>query len=459
MLDKDTKGPSDRATVLIVDDDEQVRQCLKEVITLEGYKTLEAGDGKTALKVLSEQTVDLMLLDLGLPRITGMEVLRCAVKKHATVPIIIISGKGTIQTAVEATKLGAFDFLEKPVDIHRTQVAVRKVLEKARDERQRDRLNEEANQRYKTVGTSPAMQEVYALIDKAAITQSKVLIYGESGTGKEMIARAIHYNSPRKTYPFVAVNCAAIPETLIESELFGYEKGSFTGALGARPGKFEQADGGTIFLDEIGDMSLMTQAKTLRVLQEGKIERIGSIRFTSVDVRVVVATNKDLQEEINQGNFRRDLYYRLNVITIRLPALRERKEDIPMLADHFFELFCQENGVPLKTLDPMALSILLEYDWPGNVRQFRNVIERLVVLGNRTTVGSDEVRQAIETPLMRLSLSIHTDLRKARDHFEREFIRRALIMKDWQVSEAAEMLGIDRSHLWKKMRRYGIEQP
>ena len=295
---------------------------------------------------------------------------------------------------MEVTKLGADDFLEKPVDAQRVLLTVRNALEKASLKRQRDRLLEEARERYKMIGSALPMQEVYRLIDKASAVQSKVLITGKSGTGKELVARAIHHNSARAAGPFVAVNCAAIPEELIESELFGIEAKVATG-VAARRGKFEQAGGGTLFLDEIGDMSLMTQAKVLRALEERHVERIGSEKSRPMDVRVIAATNKDLETEIEEGNFREDLYYRLNIITICIAPLRERREDIPDLVHHFLAYFCAENGLPAKTLDRAALTVLLNHDWPGNVRELRNVIERLVVLSEDETIRAREVQQAI----------------------------------------------------------------
>jgi len=450
--------PSQRPTVLIVDDDPHVRESLKEILDYAGHAAEEAGDGKAALDLLSRKPVDLVLLDLDLPRVPGLDVLRRTAAEHPEVPVVIISGKGTIRTAVEATKLGAYDFLEKPLEAERTLLTVRNALEKALLLRQRDRLLEEARERYRMVGSSPAMQGIYRLIDKAAGSQSKVLIVGEHGTGKEMIARAIHHNSSRAAGPFVAVNCAAIPEALIESELFGHEKGAFTGASTSHRGKFEQANGGTLFLDEVGDMSLMTQAKTLRALAEGVIERVGGDRPIEVDVRVIAATNKDLVAEMAEGNFREDLFYRLNVITIEVPPLRERRDDIPDLIDHFLALFCQENGVPEKRLARGAYSVLVKHAWPGNVRQLRNVIERLVVLSDGATINAREATQALKTLPSHCQPAGYPTLREAREEFERDFILKTLVSHDWKMQETAAALGIERSHLWKKMKRYGIER-
>jgi two-component system nitrogen regulation response regulator NtrX len=447
----------DRSVVLIVDDDAHVRESLREILDYAGHSTDEAGDGKAALDLLTHRDVDLMLLDLDLPRVTGIEVLRKTAEEHPELPVVIISGKGTIRSAVEATKLGAYDFLEKPLEAERTLLTVRNALEKGHLKRERDRLLDEARKRYQMVGSSPAMQGIYRLIDKAAASQSKLLIVGENGSGKEMIARAIHHNSSRAGGPFVAVNCAAIPETLIESELFGHERGAFTGAQATRHGKFERADGGTLLLDEVGDMSLMTQAKTLRVLAEGAIERLGSEKTIHVNVRVVAATNKDLKAEMEAGNFREDLFYRLNVITFQVPPLRERREDIPDLIDFFLTQYCEENGLPLKELDRGAAKLLVEHDWPGNVRQLRNVIERLVVLSDDVAIGVADVAVALETSRFHPHPAYKT-LREAREQFECEFIQKTLIAHQWKMQETAAALGIERTHLWKKMKRYGVEK-
>ena len=446
------------ATILIVDDDLYVRESLREILNDNGYAIEEAADGKTALDILAQRPIDLMLLDLDLPRVNGMDVLRKTAAEFPEIGVVIISGKGTIQSAVEATKLGAYDFLEKPLEAQRTLLIVRNAVEKLFLLRQRDRLVEEARERYKMVGTSHAMQEIYALIDKAAASQSKVLITGENGTGKEMIARAIHHNSSRASEPFIAVNCAAIPENLIESELFGHQKGAFTGACNSHRGKFEQANGGTLFLDEISDTSLMMQAKILRVLEDGMIERVGGEKPIPVNVRVVAATNRELEHEIKQGNFREDLYYRLNVITIELPPLRQRREDIPLLVNFFLEKLCREKRIPSKKLDRGAITLLIEHDWRGNVRELCNVIERLIVLSESETISASETKHAIKKNISHLENSHSETLGEAREWFERDFILKTLISKDWKILETAAVLGIDRSHLWKKMKRYGIER-
>ena len=446
------------ATILIVDDDASIRDSLKDILTYRGYSCSEAGDGKEALASLHKKQPDLVLLDLKLPRIDGMQVLKQSLERYPNLPVIIISGQGTIQLAVEATKLGAYDFLEKPLEAERTLLTIRNALEKSILLQQREQLLREAQQRYQMIGSSPAMKKVFTLIEKSAASQAKVLIRGENGSGKELIARALHHNSQRAGGPFVTVNCAAIPETLIESELFGHEKGAFTGAQAMHRGKFEQAHTGTLFLDEIGDTSLMVQAKILRAVEEGQIQRIGSGKSISVDVRIVAATNKDLQREMQDGNFREDLFYRLNVITINVPPLRERKEDIEELSRFFLKKCAETNGFPTKTLHQKALATLINHDWPGNVRQLRNVIERLTILSENPVITAQEVVDALEKSKSNPQEPVYTTLRDAREQFEREFILNTLIAHHWKIQVCAETLGIERTHLWKKMKRYGIEK-
>ena len=446
------------ATILIVDDDLYVRESLREILNDNGYSIEEAVDGKTALDFLTHHPVDLMLLDLDLPRVNGMDVLRKTVVEFSETGVVIISGKGTIQLAVEATKLGAYDFLEKPLESQRTMLTVRNAIEKMMLVRQRDRMVEEAKERYKMVGTSPAMQQIYRLIDKAAASQSKVLILGENGSGKELIARAIHHNSPRTSESFVTVNCAAIPENLIESELFGHQKGAFTGAYTSHRGKFEQANRGTLFLDEIGDTGAMMQAKILRVLEDGAIDRVGSERPLPIDVQVIAATNKDLKQKIADGSFREDLYYRLHVVTIEVPPLRQRREDIPLLIDFFLKKLGEKKRQAVKKIDRRAMQIFVEHDWPGNVRELHNTIERIVVLSDGDAITATDASDAITKDSSDLENSRHKTLCEAREQFERDFILKTLISNDWRILETAAILGIDRSHLWKKMSKYRIER-
>lgn len=442
------------ATVLVVDDDAHIREGLCDILEHEGYQTQAVSDGKTALARLDEADVDVLLLDLKIPRVSGMEVLRETRATHPGVPVVIVSGKGTVQRAVEATKIGAYDFLEKPVDAQRLLVTVRNALEKARLERERDRLLEEARERYRMVGTSEAMQRVYDRIDKAATSDCRVLITGESGTGKELVARAIHHNSDQAGGPFVTVNCAALPEDLIESELFGHAEGAFTGAKGTHTGKFAQADGGTLFLDEVGSMSLPAQSKTLRAIETGTVQPIGSETTVEADPRILAATNADLQAAIDADAFREDLYYRLNVLTIEVPPLRERREDIPELAAHFLSEAADDESPP--ELDEAALAVLMSHDWPGNVRELQNVIRRLVVLSEGSDIGAGAVQQALSRDAEASEVS-EFDLRAARDRFEAAYIRQALRAHDGAVKATAEALGIDRTSLWRKMEVYEIE--
>jgi len=445
--------------LLLVDDDPFFRESLKEILVDEGYAISEAGDGKIALDMLqSNGSYDLMLLDLDLPRIKGMDVMTTVTKTHPELPVIIISGAGTIPLAVEATKMGAYDFIEKDDDPRKTLVKVRNAIEKSYLLRQRNHLVSEQKERYQIVGVGAAMQEIFHIIDRAAHNNSKVLINGESGVGKEMIARAIHHAGERAGAPFVAVNCAAVPETLIESELFGHEKGSFTGAHSRKIGKFEAAHTGTLFLDEIGDTSLMMQAKILRALEDNRIERVGAEKPTEIDVRIIAATNKDLEHEMAEGNFRDDLYWRLSVLTLRVPPLRERREDIPDLAHHFLEEFCARDKTPCKRLSPPALRLLLDYAWPGNIRQLRNVIERMSVLCDGDTVVARDVGDALNRSEKTAADPSTQTLRQAREAFETDFIRNTLLSFEWNIQAAADALGIDRTHLWKKMKRYGIEK-
>ncbi|MFQ5771363.1 MAG: sigma-54-dependent transcriptional regulator, partial [bacterium] len=385
------------ATILIADDDPHVCKSLKEILSYRGYHCIDAGDGKETLDRLNENKVDLLLLDLKMPRINGMEVLKQSLATDPDLPVVMISGQGTIQSAVEATRLGAYDFLEKPLETERTLLTIRNALEKSHLKIQRDQLLNETRKRYRMIGTDPKMQEVYALIERASKVDSKVLISGEHGTGKELVARAIHLNSDRVASPFAPINCSAIPETLIESELFGHEKGAFTGAHSDRPGKLQQAQGCTLFLDEIGDMSLMMQAKILRVIEDGLVKPVGSSKAIKIDVRIIAATNKNLATEIEEGNFRSDLFYRLNVIPVNLPSLRERTQDIRYLAEHFLEEVCETEGLPQKTFSKNIWPILTSYNWPGNVRELRNVVERAAVLTAESLIESPIVREALQT--------------------------------------------------------------
>jgi two-component system, NtrC family, nitrogen regulation response regulator NtrX len=448
----------DAIHTLIVDDDPHVRESLRDVLEHEGFVTLEAGDGKTALVLLDEERVDVLLLDLQLPRVSGMDVLRQLADRHIDIPVVIISGRGSIPTAVRSIKLGAYDFLEKPLDAERTLAVVRGAIEQFTRNRAHLRTRDYALDRYGMCGAGAAMQAVFAAMEKAAATHAKVLITGESGTGKEMVASAIHRLGPRASAPLVAVNCAAVPENLIESELFGHVEGAFTGARRAHRGSVEQAHGGTLFLDEIGDMSLMTQAKVLRTIETGELRRVGGEGVRRVDFRLITATNKDLPAEVQDGNFREDLYFRVGVITIHVPPLRRRADDIPDLARHFVLLHARRNQLPARTITPAAVSLMVEYDWPGNVRELSNIMERMVVMADRPVIDASDVRSALAFGAAGAMTPALVGLRPARERFERDYILGTLAAFGWRIQDTADALGINRSHLWKKMKRLGIEE-
>ncbi len=378
------------ANILIIDDDRPIRTSLTEVLEYEKFKVDAAEDGEIGLKKLKEGKYDLLLCDIKMPKMDGMEVLQKIQDENIEVPVVMISGHGDIETAVAAVKMGAFDFISKPLDLNRLLVTVRNAMDKSELVTETKQLRKKvySSKLNDIVGESKAIQEVKALIEKVAPTDARVLITGENGTGKELVALNLHKNSERKKAPFIEVNCAAIPSELIESELFGHEKGAFTSAIKQKQGKFEQAEGGTLFLDEIGDMSASAQAKVLRALQENKISRVGGEKDIKVNVRVLAATNKDLKEEIAEGRFREDLYHRLSVILIEVPALRDRKDDIPLLADFFLDKLSQEHGHPKKKISEKAIKALQQLDWTGNIRELRNVIERLIIL------GEDEISEA-----------------------------------------------------------------
>jgi two-component system nitrogen regulation response regulator NtrX len=445
--------------ILVVDDDEKVLKSIVDILRDEGYRVTGYGQAQEALRAIQKGPPDLVMLDIWMEGMDGLETLGVIKRLHGELPVIMISGHGTIETAVKATKMGAYDYLEKPLDLEKVHLAVRHALDQKRLEWENRALRDTIDRRYEIVGESKAIRMLREQILSAAPSNGRVLIRGESGTGKELIARAIHRHSARRDKPFVVVNCAAIPEELIESELFGHERGAFTGATAQRRGKFELADGATIFLDEVGDMSLKTQAKVLRVLQEQTFERVGGSESLTVDVRVIAASNKDLLEEIRRGAFREDLYYRLSVIPFEVPPLRERQEDIPILARYFLQSFCQEHGKPEKDLSPEAMQLLVDYHWPGNVRELRNVIERMVIMVAAKTIQPFDLLPSLRRGGARREVWPIPDgtLREARSRFEREFILRRLEENQWNVTRTAERLGIERSNLHRKMRAYGIE--
>ncbi|HUP65079.1 MAG TPA: sigma-54 dependent transcriptional regulator [Thermoanaerobaculia bacterium] len=446
--------------MLVIDDEAAIREAIRMTLEYEGYKVDEARSGQDGLDRVGKVPYDVILLDIKMPVLDGIEVLENLKAQRVGIPVIMVSGHGDLQTAVECTKKGAFDFLEKPLNRDRLLLAVRNAIRQGKLEDENEEFRERAAKLFQIVGESGPVQELRAQIEKAAPTKATVLIHGESGTGKELVARQIHRLSSRSNLPFVQVNCAAIPEELIESELFGHEKGSFTGAIRKQTGKFVAADGGTIFLDEIGDMSLRTQAKVLRVLQEGEVEPVGAAIVVEVDVRVIAATNKDLREEIKAGRFREDLFYRLNVIPVVTPPLRERKDDIPLLAEHFAALFSEEHNYKPRTFTSTAKKALMEAPWRGNVRELRNLVERLVVMGASETIDASD----LPTDLFRgseeiISSSIRAaTLQEFKDQAERAFILSKLREHGWNVSKTAEAIDTPRSNLYKKIEQYNIKR-
>ena len=439
--------------VLIVDDEIGIRRSLKGVFEDEGYSADVAASGEACIQMLEGDSYDLVLLDVWLPGIDGLETLRQLRQTDATTAVIMISGHATIATAVSATKLGAYDFVEKPLSIEHILLTARNALSHRRLEQTNAVLSQQIEARYNIVGESIPVKALRKQIAVVAPTNSRVLIYGESGTGKELVARNIHFQSARSGGPFIEVNCAAIPEDLIESELFGHTKGSFTGAVSDKKGKFELAASGTIFLDEVGDMSLRTQAKVLRAIEQQRFQPIGAHSTRSVDVRIIAATNKNLAGEIKAGRFREDLFYRLNVIPFFVPPLRERGKDIPVMARHFIDIFCAEEGRPPKVLTPEAIETMAGYSWPGNVRELRNEIERLVIMVTGDTVGTAQ----LSLPNGGGTESGHT-LQEARTQYERDLILSKLDDNAWNISQTARVLGLERSYLHRKMKTYGISK-
>ena len=449
-----------REEILIVDDEKNIRSSLEGILKDEGYRVRSVPTGEDLLKQVAQAVPDLVILDVWLPGMDGLQALEEVKRVHPELPVIMISGHSTVETAVKATRLGAYDFIEKPLSLEKTILAVRNALEHQRLEQENLTLRETLDERYELVGESPAIHALRTQILSAAPSHGRVLIRGESGTGKELIARAIHRQSLRAERPFVEVNCAAIPDELIESELFGHERGAFTGATTKRRGKFELADGGTIFLDEVGDMSIKTQAKVLRVLQEQTFERVGGSETLTVDVRVIAASNKDLEDEIQRGTFREDLFYRLNVIPFEVLPLRDRKEDIVLLAEFFLGLFSREYGKREKNISRDALDLLLKYPWPGNVRELRNVMERMVIMVPRNSIEAGDLETSLRIRVEPEPVEeMEGTLREAREQFEKKFILHRLQETHWNITRAAERLGIERSNLHRKRKGYGIESP
>jgi two-component system nitrogen regulation response regulator NtrX len=451
-------------SILIIDDEPSIRESLKGILQDEGFRTLFAQSGEDGLEIVRDENPDLVLLDIWMPGIDGLETLRRIRENHPEQIVIMMSGHGTIETAVKATKLGAYDFIEKPLSLEKVLLCIQNAVKVGELVEENRSLKAKLVKESEIIGTSKPIRQLKEQIAIAAPTSGWVLITGENGTGKELVARAIHHLSKRRIKPFIEVNCAAIPEELIESELFGHEKGAFTGATTQRKGKFDLAHEGTLFLDEIGDMSLKTQAKVLRILQERKFERVGGNRTIEVDVRVIAATNKDLAEEIGRGNFREDLYYRLNVLPFHVPPLRERTEDIPLLVSHFLEYFCSKESRENKQMTVNAMEALQNYLWPGNVRELKNTIERLVIMTPQQVISEQQLPAGILTrhesvgrPHYATATSESGTFREAREEFERDFILQKLEENDWNVSRTAEVIEIERSNLHRKIKAFGIE--
>jgi two-component system nitrogen regulation response regulator NtrX len=470
------------ATLLIVDDEKNILTALSRPLLKEGYQVRTAQCGQDALDLIQQEAIDLALLDVWLPDIDGLNVLQKAKEMAPDLIAIVMSGHGNIDTAVKATKLGAFDFMEKPLNLDKVLLLIEHALKYRKLEEDNRKFRQAEEEEYRIIGNSPQVKELLERIFIVASTPSRVLITGENGTGKELVARAIHKNSPRKDGPFIKVNCAAIPNELIESELFGHERGSFTGAVERKRGKFELANHGTIFLDEIGDMSLPTQAKILRVLTDNEIDRVGGAKPIQVDVRVIAATNKNLEEEIQKDNFREDLYYRLNVVPIQVPPLRERREDIPLLVEHFLKLYCKETQTKARKFDNSAFELLKNYDWPGNIRELRNIIERAAILTRNDIIGEKEIASVLPNSVAHPPVSRpmpapvvipafpaapknnipeppkKASLREMAEEYEKNVILETLKNNDWNVTKTAEILELERSHLYKKMKIYGISR-
>ncbi|MCC6139767.1 MAG: sigma-54-dependent Fis family transcriptional regulator [Nitrospira sp.] len=457
------------ASILVVDDETAILTSLRSILEDEGYDVFVASSGAEALKLYTTDPPDLMMLDIWMPELDGLETLKRVKEFVPTAQVIMMSGHGSIETAVRAIKLGAYDYIEKPLSLENVTLRVKHALDQYRLEQENRTLKTKVQKKFELVGQSPVMQQLRQLIETAGPTNSRVLIGGENGTGKELVARAIHTHSARGEHPFVAVNCAAIPETLIESELFGHEKGSFTGATSMKRGQFEQADGGTLFLDEIADMSLATQAKVLRALQEQQFTRVGGGKLMKVDVRVLAASNKDLEKEIAKGTFREDLYYRLNVVPIIVPPLRERREDIAALVRHFMKIHAEEQGLRIKEVTPEAMTVFQQYEWPGNIRELRNLIERLMIMVPGAVIDAPQAAMSLQgrgssqsaaasaqagNPLLTKS---YESLRDARNAFEKDYIGRKLREHHWNISRTAEDLQIERSHLHRKIKLLEVE--
>ncbi|HET9299555.1 MAG TPA: sigma-54 dependent transcriptional regulator [Candidatus Polarisedimenticolaceae bacterium] len=447
--------------VLLVDDERNLRGTLARALKLEGYATVEAEDGEQALRRLADEPVDAVLLDLQMPGRDGFSVLEVLRERGIAVPVIVLTAHGTIEKAVRAVQLGAADFVEKPPSTERLLVSLENALRRSRLEADNRRLATEAGLGEEILGSSPPMKQLAETVQRVAPTQAPVLLLGENGAGKELVARAIHAGSARRSKPLVTLNCAAIPDTLFESELFGHARGAFTGATDARRGKFQEADGGTLFLDEVGEIPLALQPKLLRALESGEVERVGG-RGERVDVRIVAATNRDLEAEVAAGRFRQDLYFRLLVVPVRVPPLRERREDVPLLAAHFLAEACRKNRIRAKILSESALGLLRSHSWPGNVRELRNAMERVAILVAEPVIEPrhlDFLQTGVAAAPPSSPAAAQEDLASYLERVEREAILRVCERHHWRMTKAAAELGLERSHLYKKLKALGIERP
>ncbi|HTZ17416.1 MAG TPA: sigma-54 dependent transcriptional regulator [Dissulfurispiraceae bacterium] len=451
-----------RKTILIVDDEQGIRESLTGIFEDEGYEVLAAPSAEDGLATIREKTPDIIFLDVWLPEMDGLEALSKINEMEKGIPIIIISGHANIEIAVKATRLGAYDFLEKPLSLDKVLLVAQRALERKKLEIENMVLRAGLEKKWRLVGDSERVSSLKQQIELAAQSNSRVLILGESGTGKELVARLLHEQGPRSYGPFIEVNCAAIPQELIESELFGHEKGSFTGASERKIGKFELANEGSLFLDEIGDMTLQTQAKVLRVLETQVFQRVGGAKSIKVDVRIIAATNKDIAEEVRKGGFREDLYFRLNVIPIIVPPLRERKDDIAQLARFFIELFASESGIRQKELDPEVVRLFQAYSWPGNIRELRNAVERLMIMVPSSVItAADIAALGMLDPSRAVrenDFFSYATLKEARDAFEKDYICRKLQENDWNITRTADAIAVERSNLHKKIKSYGISE-
>lgn len=455
------------ARILIIDDEKNIRSTLREIFEYENFDVAEAVDGEEGLNMFLKEDYDVVLCDIKMPKLDGLEVLAVAHQAKPDIPFVMISGHGTIDTAVEATRNGAYDFLSKPPDLNRLLITIRNAMDRSKLVTETKVLKKKVSKTRDIIGSSSPITKIKDTIERVAPTDARVLVTGANGSGKELVARWLHEKSNRSNGPFIEVNCAAIPSELIESELFGHEKGSFTSAIKQRIGKFEQANGGTLFLDEIGDMSLSAQAKVLRALQEHKITRVGGEKDITVDVRIVAATNKDLLKEIDQNNFRMDLYHRLSVILIHVPPLNERKDDIPVIAQSFLNEICTDYGMPLKEISPEAMKALQQINWTGNIRELHNMIERLIILSDKIITEHDVRNYANPgsgeaTGSGNGSLAHYFDqfdkFQDFKDSIEKEFIIKKLDQNNWNISKTAEEIDIQRSHLYSKIEKFGLKR-